>query len=87
MALRCFLFSSDEGTVANLRQILDGLGVDAEPCPDAVKAAEKITNQCFQIVIIDWDQQPATFCGPGRDLLPTPPRQPPRPLPPRLRLP
>lgn len=58
MALRCFLFSSDEGTVANLRQILDALGVDAEPCSDAVKAAEKITNQTFQIVIIDWDQQP-----------------------------
>jgi periplasmic protein TonB len=58
MALRCFLFSSDEGTVANLRQILDGLGVEGEPCSDAVKAAEKITNQSFQIVIIDWDQQP-----------------------------
>lgn len=58
MALRCFLFSSDEETVANLRQILEGLGVDAEACPDAVKAAEKITNQNFQIVIIDWDQLP-----------------------------
>jgi periplasmic protein TonB len=58
MALRCFLFSSDEGTVANLRGILDGLGVEGEPCWDAVKAAEKITNQSFQIVIIDWDQQP-----------------------------
>jgi periplasmic protein TonB len=58
MALRCFLFSSDEGTVANLRGILDGLGVEGEPCSEAVKAAEKITNQCFQIVIIDWDQQP-----------------------------
>jgi TonB family protein len=58
MALRCFLFSSDEGTVANLRGILDGLGVAGEPCSDAVKAAEKITNQSFQIVIIDWDQQP-----------------------------
>jgi TonB family protein len=58
MDLRCFLFSSDEGTVANLRQILDGLGVAGEPCSDAVKAAEKITNQSFQIVIIDWDQQP-----------------------------
>ena len=58
MALRCFLFSSDEGTVANLRQILDGLGVEPEPCSDAVTAAEKITNQSFQIVIIDCDQQP-----------------------------
>lgn len=58
MDLRCFLFSSDEETVANLRQILEGLGVDAEACPDVVQAAEKITNQNFQIVIIDWDQQP-----------------------------
>src|SRR5215472_17239765 len=58
MALRCFLFSSDEETVADLRQILEGLGVDAEACPDAIKAAEKITNQNFQIVIIDWDQLP-----------------------------
>lgn len=58
MTLRCFLFSSDEGTVANIRQILDSLGVEGEPCSDAVTAAEKITNQSFQIVIIDWDQQP-----------------------------
>lgn len=58
MALRCFLFSSDEGTVAILRQILTGLDVDAESCSNAVTAAEKITNQSFQIVIIDWDHQP-----------------------------
>ncbi len=58
MTLRCFLFSSDEGTVANIRQILDSLGVEGEPCSDAVTAAERITNQAFQIVIIDWDQQP-----------------------------
>ena len=58
MDLRCFLFSSDEGTAANLRQILSGLGVEAESCPDAVAAIERITSQPFQIVIIDWDQQP-----------------------------
>jgi periplasmic protein TonB len=58
MALRCFLFSSDEGTAASIRQILSGLGVEGELCSNAVTAVERITNQSFQIVIIDWDQQP-----------------------------
>lgn len=58
MALRCFLFSSDEKTAALVRQILEGLDVEAEACSDAVAAAEKITNQAFQIVVIDWDKQP-----------------------------
>ena len=58
MDLRCFLFSSDQGTAANLRQILSGLGVEAESCADAVAAVERITSQPFQLVIIDWDQQP-----------------------------
>src|SRR5947209_17068286 len=58
MPLRCFVFSSDERTSALIRQMLSDLGVEAEACPDAVVAAEKITNQSFQIVIIDWDEQP-----------------------------
>jgi len=58
MDLRCFVFTSDEGTAALIRQILADLGVEAHPCSDAVVAAEKITSQNFQIVIIDWDQQP-----------------------------
>ena len=58
MSLRCFLFSSDEETVACLRQILSGLGVEAEICSNALTAVERITNQPFQIVIIDWAQQP-----------------------------
>lgn len=58
MSLRCIVFSSDEETAAILREILSGLGVEAEFCPNAVAAAERITNQAFQIVIIDWDQQP-----------------------------
>ena len=58
MSLRCLVFSSDEGTTAILRQILPGLGVEGEFCSNAVTAAEQITNQRFQIVIIDWDQQP-----------------------------
>lgn len=58
MSLRCLVFSSDEGTTAILRQILPGLGVEGEFCSNAVTAAEQIPNQPFQIVIIDWDQQP-----------------------------
>ena len=58
MALRCFLFSSDEETTERLRQTLLGIGVQAEFCSDAVVAVERITNQPFQVVIIDWDRQP-----------------------------
>lgn len=58
MALRCFVFSEDQSAAALIRQILDGLGVEAEYCADAVVAAEKITTQAVQIVVIDWDKQP-----------------------------
>ena len=58
MALRCLLFSSDEGTAAPILQVLAGLDVEGEHCADAVATVEKVTHQSFQIVIIDWDQQP-----------------------------
>jgi periplasmic protein TonB len=58
MALRCLLFSSDEGTAEPVRQALAGLGVEGEYCSAAVAAVEKVTHQNFQIVIIDWDMQP-----------------------------
>ena len=58
MALRCLLFSSDEGTAEPIRQVLAGLGVEGEHCSEGVAAVEKVTHQNFQIVIIDWDKQP-----------------------------
>jgi protein TonB len=58
MALRCLLFSSDEGTAEPVRQVLAGLGVEGEYCSEAAAAVEKVTHQNFQIVIIDWDMQP-----------------------------
>ena len=58
MALRCLLFSSDEGTSEPIRQVLAGLGVEGEHYSEAVAAVEKVTHQNFQIVIIDWDKQP-----------------------------
>jgi TonB family protein len=58
MALRCFLFSSDEGTSDVVRQVLTGLGVEEESCSQATTAIEKLTQELFQLVIVDWDQQP-----------------------------
>jgi protein TonB len=58
MALRCLLFSSDAGTATPVLQVLAGLDVEGEHCSDAVAAVEKVTHQNFQLVIIDWDQQP-----------------------------
>ncbi len=58
MALRCFLFSSDEGTSDVIRQVMTALGVEGESCSQATTAVEKLTQELFQLVIIDWDQQP-----------------------------
>jgi CheY-like chemotaxis protein len=58
MALRCLLFTSDEATAEPILQVLAGLGVEGEHCSDAVATVDKVTQQSFQIVIIDWDQQP-----------------------------
>ena len=58
MALRCLLFSSDQGTAAPILEVLSGLGVEGEHCPEAVSTVERVTQESFQIVIIDWDQQP-----------------------------
>lgn len=57
MGLRCFLFSSDQGTIASIGQILKGLDIEAESCSEAVTAVDKIANSVFQIVIVDWDKQ------------------------------
>lgn len=58
MALRCFLFSSDEGTSDLLRQVITRLGVEGEACSQPTTAVEKLANELFQLVIVDWDQQP-----------------------------
>ncbi|HEY1677922.1 MAG TPA: TonB family protein [Candidatus Sulfotelmatobacter sp.] len=58
MGLQCFLFTSDEAIAGTIRLVLAGLDVQGEFCSEAVTAAERIANQSFQIVIIDWDKQP-----------------------------
>ncbi len=58
MALRCLVFTADEGTAAPICQVLASLGVEGEHCPSGPEAVDKIASHGFQIVIIDWDQQP-----------------------------
>lgn len=58
MALRCFVFSSDEGTSDVIRQAMTSLGIEGESCSQATPAVEKLTHEVFQLVVIDWDQQP-----------------------------
>ena len=58
MALRCLLFSSDEGTATAILEALAELGLDAEHCSEPVATIDKATHGSFQVVIIDWDQQP-----------------------------
>jgi protein TonB len=58
MSLRCLLFTADQGTAQPICQVLAGLGLEGEHCSEAVAAVEKVTNQPYQIVIIDWDAQP-----------------------------
>jgi len=58
MALRCFLYSSDEGASDVIRPVITALGVEGESCSEAAVAAQRIANESYQLVIVDWDQQP-----------------------------
>lgn len=58
MPLRCLLFSSREEIVEPIFRVLIDLGIGGEYCHTAVDAVEKVTTQLFQIVIIDWEDQP-----------------------------
>ena len=58
MALRCFLFSSDEGSSDTIRHVMTGLGIQGESCSETATAVAKLADELFQIVIIDWDRQP-----------------------------
>lgn len=58
MPLRCLLFSSNEEMVQPIWQVLTDLGIEGEYCKSAVDAVERVTTQLFQIVIMDWEDQP-----------------------------
>jgi TonB family protein len=58
MPLRCLLFSSNEEMVQPIWQVLTDLEIEGEYCKSAVDAVERVTTQLFQIVIMDWEDQP-----------------------------
>src|SRR5271157_3081354 len=58
MSLRSLLFSTDEQTSQPILGALSDLGVEGEFCREAAAAIEKLTHESFQIVLIDWDNQP-----------------------------
>ena len=57
MPLRCLLFSSDEETAHSIGFVLADLGMEAELTHLAVEAVKRVTNENFQIVIVDWDNR------------------------------
>jgi protein TonB len=58
MPLRCLLFCSDQEATDLMVRVLAELSIDAEHCPNAIMATERVTSQPFQFVILDWDDQP-----------------------------
>jgi len=58
MTLTCFVFSTDEEAAGLIRQVLDDLGVAGEFCAEGFAAVEQLSRQAFQLVIVDWDDQP-----------------------------
>jgi protein TonB len=70
MPLRCLLFSSTEELVQPIWQVFPDLGIEGEYCRSAVDAVERVTTQLFQIVIVDWEDQPeaAFLLKTARDL-------------------
>lgn len=58
MDLRCLVFSSDDATANPICQALAELGAEAEHCTENVAAVQRVSNESFQIVIADWDEQP-----------------------------
>jgi protein TonB len=58
MGLRCLLFLLDDAAVEIIGDVVNGLGMEAEPCSESDTGLERVSRQSFQIVIVDWDRQP-----------------------------
>lgn len=58
MALRSLVFSSDRGTAHLLAEALNGLGMEVEHCPEIFGAVERLTLQSFDVLVVDWEDEP-----------------------------
>lgn len=57
MTLTALLVCPDDAAAEVLRRVLEELSIRVESCPDAVRAAIRLAQQRFDVVIIDCDSQ------------------------------
>jgi CheY-like chemotaxis protein len=58
MTLSSLLVCKDEAAVEVLRRALEELGIHVELCPDAVRAAVRLAQERYDLLIIDCEQKP-----------------------------
>ena len=52
------MFSSDRGTAHLLGEALNELGMQVEHCPEIFGAVERLTLQSFDVLVVDWEDEP-----------------------------
>jgi len=57
MTLSSLLVCADEASVNVLRRVLEELGIQVELCPDAVRAAVRLAQERFDLIILDCAKQ------------------------------
>jgi TonB family protein len=57
MGLRALLFSSDGTSTSTLCQVLTELGIEAEICPEVLVAVQRISQETYDAILVDWDQE------------------------------
>ncbi len=57
MTLSSLLVCADEPAVRMLRGVLDELGIQVELCPDAVRAAVRLAQERFDLLIVDCEKK------------------------------
>jgi TonB family protein len=58
MPLRSLVFSSDRGTAHLLGEALAELSMEVEHCPEIFGAIERLTLQSFDVLVVDWSDEP-----------------------------
>jgi CheY-like chemotaxis protein len=57
MKLTSLLVCADAASVQELRQVLDELKIHVEVCPTVVRAAVRLAQDRFDLIIVDWAKQ------------------------------
>jgi DNA-binding NarL/FixJ family response regulator len=57
MKLTSLLVCADAASVQELRQVLDELKIQVEVCPTVVRAAVRLAQDRFDLIIVDWAKQ------------------------------